>query len=228
MIQLLTTIPKQLLPALGIPLVELFPDLCLGWWTPPSLNLNEYNRRSFLRILLQIIAWYPVFEMVLPLCPDGGYFSLLVIASAFSILSRPYLTKKQIDRVTSLPLWNTSLPHDKRRAIFVVVTSSKPSDINKFEEMSARYANFPTKISGMVMGGIVNLLYYKLNNDEERMKLLVLLAVYVIGGLGIGASRHGNLLVDIFFRFVFSVGFLALLHYLGEVSDIALIENTKA
>jgi len=60
MIQLLTTIPKQLLPALGIPLVELFPDLCLGWWTPPSLNLNEYNRRSFLRILLQIIAWYPV------------------------------------------------------------------------------------------------------------------------------------------------------------------------
>ncbi|KAL7473104.1 hypothetical protein ACHAXS_013462 [Conticribra weissflogii] len=165
--------------------------------------------------------------MVLPLCPDGGYFSLLVIASAFSILSRPYLTKKQIERVTSLPLWNSNITHDKRRAIFVVVTSSKPSDINKFEEMTARYANFPTKISGMVMGGIVNLLYYKLNNDEERMKLLMVLAVYIIGGLGIGAARHGNLSLDILFRFVFGAGFVALMHYLGEVSDIVLIDSMK-
>ena len=58
--QLLSILPKQLLPCLALPLVELFPDLCLGWWTPPSLNLKQYNRMGYLRILLQTIAWYPV------------------------------------------------------------------------------------------------------------------------------------------------------------------------
>ena len=37
-------LPTQLLPCLAIPFVELFPDLCLGWWTPPSLNLNQYKK----------------------------------------------------------------------------------------------------------------------------------------------------------------------------------------
>ncbi len=84
MIQLLNIIPTQLLPALGIPLVELFPDLCLGWWTPPSLNLDEYNRRSFLRILLQIIAWYPVSQTIATDPADSSehlctfYFGLLL------------------------------------------------------------------------------------------------------------------------------------------------------
>ena len=37
-------LPTQLLPCLAVPFVELFPDLCLGWWTPPSLNLNQYKK----------------------------------------------------------------------------------------------------------------------------------------------------------------------------------------
>lgn len=36
-------LPTSLLPCLAIPFVELFPDLCLSWWTPPSLNLKQYQ-----------------------------------------------------------------------------------------------------------------------------------------------------------------------------------------
>eukprot|EP00970_Alexandrium_tamarense_P001377 scaffold145_cov195-Alexandrium_tamarense.AAC.21 len=53
-------IPTQLYPSLAIILVEIFPDLCLGWWTPPSLNLKQYQRMATLRVVLQVIAWYPV------------------------------------------------------------------------------------------------------------------------------------------------------------------------
>ena len=161
--------------------------------------------------------------MVYPLCPDSGYFSLLVLATSIAVIARPFLMKKQIERVTSQPLWNANLPHDKRVALFVVISSVKPSDINKFEDMSARYTNFPTKIAAAVMGGILNLLYYNIDNEDDRKKMLVAYAVYVLGGLGIGAARHGSLLLDIFFRFIFGIGFIAMMYFLSEVSDIVLI-----
>ena len=37
-------LPTAFLPCLAIPFVELFPGLCLGWWTPPSLNLKRYKK----------------------------------------------------------------------------------------------------------------------------------------------------------------------------------------
>jgi hypothetical protein len=55
-----TIMPSQLLPSLAIPFVEIFPNLCLGWWAPPSLKLKQYASNGLLRVLLQIISWYPV------------------------------------------------------------------------------------------------------------------------------------------------------------------------
>ncbi|KAL7473103.1 hypothetical protein ACHAXS_013461 [Conticribra weissflogii] len=110
MIQLLTIIPTQLLPALGIPLVELFPDLCLGWWTPPSLNLDEYNRRSFLRILLQIIAWYPVSQTIATDPADSSehlctfYFGLYCFG-VVSVLSENYYIAR---------VWIVAAPRPRR------------------------------------------------------------------------------------------------------------------
>ena len=120
-------IPKQLLPSLGIPLVELLPDLCLGWFTPPSLDLTKYNRLKYLRILLLIVAWYPVFECIFPIVDDGSIFSVMVIFALASIVSRPFLMEKQIKRATSIGLWNTELPKEKRVALWIVVTNSKVS-----------------------------------------------------------------------------------------------------
>ena len=124
---ILDYIPKQLLPSLGIPLVELFPNLCLGWWTPPSLDLNKYNRLKYLRVLLLIVAWYPVFEMLFPIIEDSTVFSAVVIFAVASIITRPFLMEKQIKRVTSIGLWNAVLPREKREGLWIVVTSSKVS-----------------------------------------------------------------------------------------------------
>lgn len=223
---LLDYIPKQLLPCLGIPLVELFPDLCLGWWTPPSLLLFKYNRLKYLRILLLIVAWYPVFEVLFPIVEDGSIFSVLVIFTFAAIISRPLLMEKQIQRVTSINLWNAVLPKDKREALFIVVTSSKPSDINKFDELAARYVNSPTKIAAVVLCIITSQLYEKVT-DINKLKLLGALTSTIVGGIGIGGTRHGNLFADIVFRTIFGIGFITILHFLSVVSDDLIIKNLK-
>ncbi len=125
---ILDYIPKQLLPSLGIPLVELFPDLCLGWWTPPSMKFNKYNRLKYLRIMLLIVAWYPVFELLFPIIDDSTIYSTTVIFALASIIVRPFLMEKQIQRVTSIGLWNAVLPKEKREALWIVVTNSKVSE----------------------------------------------------------------------------------------------------
>ena len=169
----------------------------------------------------------PQFDMVLPLCPDGGYFSLLVLGTIAAILIRHILMKKQIQRVVGTPLWGASLDRDKREALFVVITSAKPSDINKLDEIAARYVDLPTKMAVGVMAGVVNLLYARLG-EGDRMKLLGALAVHVVGGIGIGGTRHGSLGMDCFFRCLFAVGFIAVLYYLNEVSEIVLIESISS
>ena len=78
--------------------------------------------------------------MLLPICPDANRFSLLVIGTISSVLLRNFLIKKDIERITSIPMWNdTTLPWDKRQALFVVASNARPSDINKFDEMASRY-----------------------------------------------------------------------------------------
>ena len=133
---------------------------------------------------------------------------------------------KQIKRVTSVGLWNDELPKEKREALFIVVTSSKPSDINKFDELAARYVNSPTKIAGVVMCIIVSQLYEKLGFDN-KLKLLGALTATIIGGIGIAGTRHANLLADIAFRLVFGAGFISILHYLSIVSDDLIIKSIK-
>mmetsp|Transcript_12248 Transcript_12248/g.18515 ORF Transcript_12248/g.18515 Transcript_12248/m.18515 type:complete len:229 (-) Transcript_12248:1491-2177(-) len=218
-------IPKQLLPSLGIPLVELLPDLCLGWWTPPSLDLNKYNRLKYLRVLLLIVAWYPIFELLFPIIEESSIYSAMVIFAVASIIARPLLMEKQIKRVTSIGLWNAVLPKEKREALWIVVTNSKPSDINKFDELAARYVNSPTKISGVVLCIVCSQLYEKLPDMEDKIKLLGGLTASIVGGIGIGGMRHANLLVDIVFRLVFGLGFITMLHYLSIVSDQLIIKS---
>ena len=121
---ILDYIPKQLLPSLGISLVELLPDLCLGWWTPPSMNFNKYNRLKYLRILLLIVAWYPVFELLFSII-DSTLYSATVIFALASIVVRPFSMEKQIKRVTSIGLWNAVLPKEKREAWWIVDTNLK-------------------------------------------------------------------------------------------------------
>jgi len=224
---ILDYIPKQLLPSLGIPLVELFPDLCLGWWTPPSLDVNKYNRLKYLRVLLLIVAWYPVFEMLFPIVEDSTIYSALVIFALASILTRPFLMEKQIKRVTSIGLWNAVLPREKREALWIVVTSSKPSDINKFDELAARYVNSPTKIAGVVICIIFSQLYEKLTYMDDKMKLLGALTASIVGGIGIGGTRHANIVVDIVFRMAFGIGFITMLYYLSVVSDLIIFKSIK-
>lgn len=166
------------------------------------------------------------FEMLLPIAgKDTSTFSLFVLGITFSILLRYYVMQKQIKRVTSTPLWNATLDRQKREALFVVITSVKPSDINKFEDMTVRYVTYPTKIAAAVVCGIVNMLHNKLGDEEEKMKLLVTMALFIVGGIGIGGMRHGSLGMDCFFRCMFGVGFLGILHYMGYVSDLVLLES---
>lgn len=162
--------------------------------------------------------------MLLPIAPDGGNFSILVVGTVACICIRTLLMNKEIDRVIKTPLWSTSLPREKREALFVVITSAKPTDINKFDEMAARYVSLSTKIAVAVMYGIVNLLHSHLGDDDKK-KLMVAFAAFTAGGIGIGGTRHASLTMDCFFRFVFGVGFVAILHYLAEVSDIVLIKS---
>lgn len=218
-------LPTQLLPCLAIPFVELFPGLCLGWWTPPSLNLNQYKKMWYLRISLLFIAWFPIFEMLLPIISEGSTFSLLVIGTAASIVFRNILMNKQIDRVTSTPLWNTNLPRDKREALFVVVANTKPTDINRFDDMAVRYVLLPTRVAGACMYGIVNLLHEHMTEKADKIKIMGAFTLFLIGGIGIGGTRHGNTGLDCFFRCAFGAGFIAILQATAEVSDIVLIKS---
>lgn len=218
-------LPTQLLPCLAIPFVELFPGLCLGWWTPPSLNLNQYKKMWYLRISLQFIAWFPIFELLLPMSPDGSTFSLLVLGTVASIVFRNILLNKQIDRVVNTPLWSTNLPRDKREALFVVISNTTPTDINRFDDMASKYAPLPTRVAGAVMYGIVNLIHQQFSEKADKMKLMVAFAAFIIGGIGIGGTRHGSTSLDCLFRCVLGAGFIAILQATAEVSDIMLIKS---
>jgi len=132
---------------------------------------------------------------------------------------------KQIERVVSTPLWSTNLPRDKREALFVVISNNKPTDINRFDDMTARYVALPTKVAAAVMYGIVNLLHEHLMEEADKMKLMVALAAFIIGGIGIGGTRHGSTGLDCFFRCVFGAGFFAILQATSKVSDIVLIKS---
>ena len=166
--------------------------------------------------------------MILPLFDDGdgGHFSLLVIGTVISIAFRNVLMNKQIQRVASTPLWKSELPREKREALFVVITSSKPSDINNFDEIVTRYVSLPTKVAGGVMYGIVHLLHRHLA-DDDKMKLMAVFGAFVVGGTGINGTRHGSIGIDCFFRCMFVAAYIGILHYLAEVSDIVLIKGIK-
>lgn len=165
-----------------------------------------------------------MFEMLLPISSDSSNFSLLVVGAFACIAFRTFLMGKLIDRVERQQLWNTNLARDKREALFVVITNSRPTDINKFDDMGARYATFPTKIAVAVMYGVVNSLEPHLG-DADKKKLMAAFAVFAIGGVGIGGTRHGSTILDIFFRCVFGAGFIAVLHFMAEVSDLVLIKS---
>lgn len=157
-------------------------------------------------------------DMIQPICTDQSVFSLIVIGTIVSIVLRNILLSKEVDRVTSTPLWSTNLPWDKRTALFVVITSIKPTDITNFDEMAARYVSFASKIGAAVMFGTVSILREHLD-EIENLKLMAASAAFTVGGMGIGGTRHGSFGMDCFFRFLFGLGFIAVLHYVAEVAD---------
>lgn len=164
--------------------------------------------------------------MLLPIAPNGNHFSLLVIGTVASVALRNMTMNKEINRVVTTPLWSTTLPWDKRQALYVIITNSRPTDINKFDEMAARYVTLSTKIASAAMYGIVNMLHQHVGN-EDKMKLMGAFAAFIAGGIGIGGTRHGSLTLDVFFRCVFGAGFIGVLYYVAEVSDIVLIRSIK-
>lgn len=219
-------LPTQLLPCLAIPFVELFPNLCLGWWTPPSLNLKQYNKLWYLRVSLMSIAMFPVFELLLPIIDDGPNLSLLVIGFVFCVVSRNFLMRKQIDCLFNTPMWSTNLPPDKRLALFIIISNAKPSNVEKFDQIAARYVTLPTKIAGMVMYGVLTALHPHLNEDD-KMNAMGACGLFIVGGIGISGTRHANLALDCLFRCVFFAGFTAMLFFVSEVSDAVFIKSIR-
>lgn len=192
-----------------------------------------YDTELFVLIICFTPIFHPLllllhlqFEMLLPIVPDSGNFSILVLGVIACVAFRNFLLNKQIDRVITIPLWKTDLAWDKRRSLFVVLTSTKPTDINKFDDMTTRYVSLPNKVSAAVMYGIVTVLHEQLG-DVDKMKIMGALAAFAVGGIGIGGTRHGSLGLDCVFRCVFGAGFFAILHFLAEVSDIVLIKSIK-
>ena len=61
--------------------------------------------------------------------------------------------------------------------------------------------------------------------QEDEMKLLGAFAVFAMGGVGIGGTRHGSFILDIIFRCVFAVGFTTVLHFIAKVSALVLIRS---
>lgn len=164
--------------------------------------------------------------MLLPIIPDSGNFSFIVLVTFLCVVYRNIGLGKQIDRVINTSLWKSDLPRDKRQALFIVITNAKPTDINRFDDMAARYVSLPTKISAAVMYGIVIALHEHLDDDDKK-KIMGALAAFAVGGIGIGGTRHGSLGLDCLFRCVFGAGFIGILHFLAEVSDVFLIKSIE-
>lgn len=217
-------LPTQLLPCLAVPFVELFPDLCLGWWFPPSMSIYQYKKMWYLRAPLQFIAFFPLFEMIHTICTEGSTYALLVLGFIVSIALRNILMSKEVDRVTSIPLWSTNLPWDKRKALLVVITSVRPTNINNFDEMVVRYVPFATKIGAAVMLGIVNLVRQHLD-EADNLKLMGGSVAVIVGGVGIGGFRYGSVVGDCICRCLFGAGFITVLYYTAQVAEIV---QTKA
>ena len=162
--------------------------------------------------------------MLHPICLDGSTFLILLFATVAAIILRNILMKKELDRVTRTPLWKTNLPSDKRLALFVVITSVRPTDISRFDDFAARYVHLPTRILAGVIVAVAQILRHHLVGNEQ-VKMMSAFTVFVVGGICINGTRHGNTGMDCFSRFMFGAGFIAILHYVSEVSDIVLIKS---
>ena len=216
-------LPTQLLPCLVIPFVELFPNLCLGWWLPPSLAIDRYKQMWYLRVPLQFIAFYQLFDMLHSICTDSSTFVLLVLGLIVSIVLRNLLLSKEIDRIKRIPLWNTNLPWDKRQDLLVVITSNRPTDMNNFDEIICRYVPFTNKVGAALVMGIMNILRVRLN-EFDSVKLIGASATLIVGAMGISGFRFGSWWGDHISRCLFAVGFYAVLFYTAQVADSVKIK----
>ena len=186
----------------------------------PNLNLKVYKKVWPLRILLSILAWYPVFSDILPLSDDTSNFSSMVLGVVASLTIRNICLHKEIERVENLApdLWKSS-SEENRRNIWVVATSVKAN------EGAARYVEYPTKIAAFVMFGLVSIIVPHLEEDE-RYKCWLAYALFVSGGIGIGGTRNGrSVALDVFFRIMLAFGFAGFLLFLGEASDAMFLKS---
>eukprot|EP00976_Prorocentrum_cordatum_P116909 1196229-Prorocentrum_minimum.AAC.6 len=68
------------------PVEELFPDLCMSWWTPPSLKLERYARLWPGRVASILTVWTPILSVVAQIMtvPEGPVITSLLTVSIFS------------------------------------------------------------------------------------------------------------------------------------------------
>ena len=187
------------------------------------MAIDRYKQMWHLRVPLQFIALYPLFDMLHSICTESSTFVLLVLGLVVSIVLRNLLLAKEIDRVKRIPLWNTNLPRDKRQYLLVIITSNKPTDMNNFDEIICRYVPFTNKVGAALVIGIMNILRVRLN-EIDSIKLIGASVTFIVGGLGINGFRFGSWWADHISRCLFAVGFYAVLFYTAQVADSVQIQ----
>ena len=100
------TMRFQLLLCLLSPIEELFPDLCMSWWLPPSLQLERYAKLWPGRVLSILIVWTPILSVVAHLTsssisPVVTPILVVCIFGAFAI--RLYLLGRKLHHVLQSP-----------------------------------------------------------------------------------------------------------------------------
>lgn len=187
------------------------------------MAIDRYKQMWSLRVPLQFLSFYPLFDMLHSICTDSSTFVLLVLGLVVSIALRNLLLAKEIDRVKRIPLWNTDLSWDRRQYLFVVVTSKRPTDMNNFDEIICRYVPFTNKVGAALVMGIMNILRVRLN-EIDSVKLIGGCVTLIVGAMGISGFRFGSWWADHICRCLFAVGFYAVLFYTAQVADSVQIQ----
>ena len=108
------TMRFQLLLCLLSPIEELFPDLCMSWWLPPSLQLERYAKLWPGRVLSILIVWTPILSVVAQLTtssisPVVTPLLAVCIFGAFAI--RLYLLGRKLHHVLQSSAYKECCDH---------------------------------------------------------------------------------------------------------------------
>mmetsp|Transcript_27706 Transcript_27706/g.41228 ORF Transcript_27706/g.41228 Transcript_27706/m.41228 type:complete len:227 (-) Transcript_27706:471-1151(-) len=215
---MLTPLPSQYFILCSIfPITELFPDLCLGWWTPPNMDLDTYRQRRKIRTLLLLISWFPI-------CWTAGWLiksdnvSLLVIGVVAAYMVRYYLLDAKIAIIEAEPRWKVNAEPTRRKTVLYDSLQRRPNEINSFNDAIEKFTGFSTKILASNFAGVA--LMVNLSLVEENWRAYVALSAILIGGRGIDSMRYLNSQFDAISRIILVAGYLYMIFLLNEVNEL--------